>query len=56
MLADDRRAWSLDTEDTWWRVEQTVDQPAGLDTFETLMSAARHNCRRLTEGWPTSSS
>ena len=41
MLADDRRAWTLDSEDIWRRVEQTVEQPTGLDTFETLMSAAR---------------
>ncbi len=41
MLADDRRAWSLDSDDIWRRVEQIVDQPTGLDTFETLMSAAR---------------
>jgi polyphosphate kinase len=41
MLADDRRAWTLDSQDIWRRVEQTVEQPTGLDTFETLMSAAR---------------
>jgi polyphosphate kinase len=41
MAADDRRAWVLGTDDIWRRVEQTVDEPTGLDTFETLMSAAR---------------
>jgi polyphosphate kinase len=41
MLADDRRAWTLSTDDIWRRVEQTVEEPTGLDTFETLMSAAR---------------
>ena len=41
MLADDRRAWTLGSDDIWRRVEQTVEQPTGLDTFETLMSAAR---------------
>jgi polyphosphate kinase len=41
MLADDRRAWQLGNDDTWRRAEETTDQPTGLDTFETLMSAAR---------------
>jgi polyphosphate kinase len=41
MLADDRRAWQLGADDTWRRVEQTVDEPTGLDTFETLMGIAR---------------
>jgi polyphosphate kinase len=41
MLADDRRAWQLGTDDTWRRVEQTVAEPTGLDTFETLMGIAR---------------
>ena len=27
MLADDRRAWSLDSDDIWRRVEQIVDHP-----------------------------
>jgi polyphosphate kinase len=41
MLADDRRAWQLGADDTWRRVEQTVAEPSGLDTFETLMGIAR---------------
>jgi polyphosphate kinase len=41
MLADDRRAWTLGEDDVWRRVEATVEQPTGLDTFETLMGAAR---------------
>jgi polyphosphate kinase len=41
MLADDRRAWVLGTDDIWRRAEEVVDHPTGLDTFETLMSAAR---------------
>ncbi len=40
MLADDRRAWQLDGDDRWRRVEDLVDQPTGLDTFETLMGIA----------------
>jgi polyphosphate kinase len=40
MLADDRRAWQLDSSDTWRRVESVVDQPTGLDTFDTLMGIA----------------
>jgi polyphosphate kinase len=41
MLADDRRAWQLGPDDNWRRVEQVVEQPTGLDTFETLMGIAR---------------
>ncbi|CAN5828119.1 polyphosphate kinase 1 [soil metagenome] len=41
MLADDRRAWVLGPDDNWRRVEQIVEHPTGLDTFETLMSMAR---------------
>ncbi len=41
MMTDDRRAWVLGTDDTWRRVEDTMSTPTGLDTFETLMSAAR---------------
>ena len=40
MLADDRRPW-IGGDDIWRRVETTVEEPTGLDTFETLMSAAR---------------
>jgi polyphosphate kinase len=43
MLADDRRAWALGPDDIWRRVEETTQEPTGLDTFETLMSAARAN-------------
>ncbi|MGI8928720.1 MAG: polyphosphate kinase 1, partial [Candidatus Limnocylindrales bacterium] len=41
MLADDRRAWQLDSTDRWRRVEELVDKPRGLDTFEALMALAR---------------
>jgi polyphosphate kinase len=41
MLADDRRAWQLGADDIWRRVEDVVEQPTGLDTFETLMGIAR---------------
>jgi polyphosphate kinase len=40
MLADDRRAWQLRTDDSWRRVEELVEKPTGLDTFETLMGIA----------------
>jgi len=40
MLADDRRAWQLDSTDRWRRVEELVDEPRGIDTFETLMAMA----------------
>jgi polyphosphate kinase len=36
MLRDDRRAWSLDAEGEWRRVEAQVDAPMGLDTFHVL--------------------
>jgi polyphosphate kinase len=41
MLADDRRAWELGPDGRWRRVETLVDAPTGVDTFETLMNAAR---------------
>jgi len=41
MLADDRRAWQLGSDDRWRRIEETVAEPRGVDTFETLMSVAR---------------
>jgi polyphosphate kinase len=41
MLADDRRAWQLATDDRWRRVEDVVEEPRGVDTFETLMALAR---------------
>jgi polyphosphate kinase len=40
MLRDDRRAWVLDSSDTWRRVEELVEEPTGLDTFEVLMEMA----------------
>ena len=41
MLADDRRAWQLDSDDRWRRIEEIVDQPSGLDTFEIMMMSAQ---------------
>ncbi|HYI22113.1 MAG TPA: polyphosphate kinase 1 [Candidatus Limnocylindrales bacterium] len=41
MLADDRRAWQLDSNDRWRRVEEIVDQPSGIDTFEIMMMSAQ---------------
>lgn len=41
MLADDRRAWMLGADGTWRRVEETLETPPGLDTFETLMDRAQ---------------
>ena len=41
MLADDRRAWQLGPDDRWRRVETLVEEPTGLDTFETMMGLAR---------------
>jgi polyphosphate kinase len=40
MLADDRRAWQLGTDDAWRRVEDLIDDARGIDTFETLMALA----------------
>jgi polyphosphate kinase len=41
MLADDRRAWQLGTDDRWRRVEEIALDPHGVDTFETFMNQAR---------------
>jgi polyphosphate kinase len=41
MLKDDRRAWVLGSDDRWRRVEEVVDEPTGLDTFETFEEAAK---------------
>jgi polyphosphate kinase len=41
MLTDDRRAWQLGDDDRWRRVEDAVEEPRGIDTFETLMALAR---------------
>ena len=40
LLRDDRRAWQLDREGDWRRVETLMPEPAGVDTFETLMLLA----------------
>jgi polyphosphate kinase len=40
MLADDRRAWQLGSDDRWRRAEEIVPDARGVDTFETLMSLA----------------
>ena len=40
MLRDDRRAWQLDRDGDWRRVETLTAEPAGVDTFETLMARA----------------
>ena len=41
MLADDRRAWQLGADGEWRRVEGMVEEPTGIDTFETLMAQTR---------------
>jgi len=41
MLADDRRAWELGSDDRWRRVEDSLEHPTGLDTFEVLKAQAR---------------
>ena len=41
MLADDRRAWELGADREWRRVEATLAQPSGVDTFEELAATAR---------------
>jgi polyphosphate kinase len=40
MLHDDRRAWALDAEGEWKRVEAQSEAPAGLDTFRVLEGLA----------------
>ena len=40
LLRDDRRAWQLDRDGDWRRVEAITPGPAGVDTFETLMQVA----------------
>ncbi len=40
MLRDDRRAWELGEDGVWRRVEALVEDPAGVDTFETMMAQA----------------
>jgi len=41
MLADDRRAWQLSADDRWKRVEDVLQAPGRLDTFDTLMAIAQ---------------
>jgi polyphosphate kinase len=41
MLADDRRAWLLTSDDRWQRAEELEAEPRGVDTFEALAEAAR---------------
>jgi polyphosphate kinase len=48
MLADDRRAWELGADDTWRRVELSKDEPPTVDTFATLMAAARASVESAT--------
>jgi polyphosphate kinase len=36
MLRDDRRAWTLDADGAWRRVEEHVHRSSGLDTFQVL--------------------
>ena len=40
MLADDRRAWTLGSDERWQRVEWGMAAPTGLDTFEALKREA----------------
>ena len=40
MLRDDRRAWELGNDGVWRRVETLVAEPAGVDTFEVMMTRA----------------
>ena len=40
MLADDRRAWSMDREGTWRRVEDAFGSPGTIDTHRILMAQA----------------
>jgi polyphosphate kinase len=41
MLADDRRAWVLGDDGGWRRAETLIEEPTGIDTFETMMTVAR---------------
>jgi polyphosphate kinase len=41
MMADDRRAWQLGADGTWRRVEDLIEEPSGLDTFESIMGLSR---------------
>ncbi len=41
MLEDDRRAWQLAADDRWTRVEDTIEERRGIDTFEAVMQEAQ---------------
>jgi polyphosphate kinase len=41
MLADDRRAWQLDSADRWQRVEDIVGRSGSIDTFEMMTAVAQ---------------
>jgi len=41
MLADDRRAWQLGSDDRWRRSRRPSPSLAASTLFETLMSVAR---------------
>jgi len=41
MLADNRRAWQLEPDDRWRRVEESAGDAPRVDTFETMMESAR---------------
>jgi polyphosphate kinase len=45
MRRDDRRAWILGADAQWRRVGSSVDEEAGIDTFEALMQAASETSR-----------
>ncbi|MBA2570511.1 MAG: polyphosphate kinase 1, partial [Chloroflexi bacterium] len=41
LVGDDRRSWQLGADGEWRRVETLVEEPTGLDAFETLMGITR---------------
>ncbi|HXQ95993.1 MAG TPA: RNA degradosome polyphosphate kinase [Candidatus Acidoferrales bacterium] len=41
LMRDDRRAWELGEDGVWRRVETLTAEPAGVDTFETMMARSR---------------
>jgi hypothetical protein len=50
MLRDDRRAWTLDADGAWTRVETQVERSSGIDTFQVLAgltaaSRAEHHAK-----------
>jgi polyphosphate kinase len=50
MLSDDRRAWQLDAEDRWRRVEDVRHAPGHRDTFEMLMALAQASTGQSSTG------